>query len=80
MIIQEPKKIGNRDFVRTYSDMFLFIERDGTKYASAMDLAESGYVYTETDERIYHTEEFEHMPIELRTKVQTAYAKLDEAQ
>lgn len=77
MIIQEPMKYGTRDFIRTYSDKYLFIERDGEKYSSAMDLAENGFEYTETDERIYHGEEFEHMPIELRNKVQNAYAELD---
>ena len=77
MIIQEQMKCGTRDFIHTYSDKYLFIERDGEKFSSAMDLAEYGYEYIETDEKIYHEEEFEYMPIELRYKVQNAYAELD---
>lgn len=77
MIIQEQMKCGTRDFIHTYSDRYVFIERDGRKYCSAMDLAENGFEYTETDEKIYHEEEFEYMPIELRFKVQNAYAELD---
>lgn len=77
MIIQEQMKCGTRDFIHTYSDKYVFIERDGRKYCSAMDLAENGFEYTETGEKIYHEEEFEYMPIELRFKVQNAYAQLD---
>lgn len=77
MIIQEQMKCGTRDFIHTYSDKYVFIERDGRKYCSAMDLAENGFEYTETGEKIYHEEEFEYMPIELRFKVQNAYAELD---
>lgn len=77
MIIQEQVKCGTRDFIHTYSDKYVFIERDGRKYCSAMDLAENGFEYTETGEKIYHEEEFEYMPIELRFKVQNAYAELD---
>ena len=77
MIIQEQMKCGTRDFIHTYSDKYVFIERDGRKYCSAMDLAENGFEYTETGEKIYHQEEFEYMPIELRFKVQNAYAELD---
>lgn len=77
MIIQEQMKCGTRDFIHTYSDKYVFIERDGRKYCSAMDLAENSFEYTETGEKIYHEEEFEYMPIELRFKVQNAYAELD---
>ena len=77
MIIQEQMKCGTRDFIHTYSDKYVFIERDGRKYCSAMDLAENGFEYTETGEKIYHEDEFEYMPIELRFKVQNAYAELD---
>lgn len=77
MIIQEQMKCGTRDFIHTYSDKYVFIERDGRKYCSAMDLAENGFEYTETGEKIYHEEEFEYMPIELRFKVLAAYAELD---
>ena len=37
---------------RTYSDAGFFIERDGIRYAEAVDPAELGRIYTETDELI----------------------------
>ena len=37
---------------RTYSDAFLMIERDGVRYAEAVDPAELNREYTETDEPI----------------------------
>lgn len=35
---------------RTYSDKGVMIERDGVRYSEAIDPAELGRVYTETDE------------------------------
>ena len=43
---------------RTYSDQNMMIERDGVRYSEAIDPAELGRVYTETDEAI-PTEEVE---------------------
>ena len=37
---------------RTYSDAGFYIERDGVRYEEAVDPAELGRVYTETDELI----------------------------
>lgn len=37
---------------RTYSDLNMMIERDGVRYAEAIDPAELGRVYIETDEPI----------------------------
>jgi hypothetical protein len=37
---------------RTYSDAGYYIERDGVRYSEAVDPAELGRVYTETDEKI----------------------------
>jgi hypothetical protein len=37
---------------RTYSDQGMMIERDGVRYAEAIDPAELGRTYTETDELI----------------------------
>ena len=37
---------------RTYSDKGMMIERDGVLYAEAIDPAELGRTYTETDEPI----------------------------
>lgn len=41
---------------RTYSDKGVYIERDGVRYAEAIDPAELGRIYTETDEQIPETE------------------------
>ena len=38
---------------RTYSDQNMMIERDGVRYAEAIDPAELNRQYTETDEPIY---------------------------
>lgn len=37
---------------RTYSDKGMMIERDGVRYSEAIDPADLGRVYTETDEPI----------------------------
>lgn len=37
---------------RTYSDAGFMIERDGVRYSEAIDPAELGRTYTETDEPI----------------------------
>lgn len=37
---------------RTYSDSGMMIERDGVRYDEAIDPAELGRVYTETDEPV----------------------------
>jgi hypothetical protein len=45
---------------RTYSDQGMMIERDGVRYSEAIDPAELGRTYTETDEPIpVETEEEE---------------------
>ena len=44
---------------RTYSDIGMMIERDGIRYSEAIDPAELGRVYTETDEPIEVSEEIE---------------------
>lgn len=45
---------------RTYSDRGMMIERDGVRYAEAVDPAELGRQYTETDEQIESLETHEH--------------------
>lgn len=52
MIITEMITIDGREFMRTTSDGGYMIERDGAKYAEAVDPANSGRTYTETDELI----------------------------
>ena len=52
MIKTENLTINNRAFVRTYSDSGFMVERDGVRYSEAIDPAELGRTYTETDELI----------------------------
>lgn len=47
------------ELCRTYSDKNVMIERDGIRYSEAIDPAELGRVYTETDEPIEVIEETE---------------------
>lgn len=57
MIITETLVIGERDFIKTYSDIGMMIERDGERYSEAIDPAEFGREYVETDEPIEPIEE-----------------------
>ena len=57
MIITENLIINGRAFVKTYSDQGMMVERDGVRYSEAIDPAEFGRVYTETDEPIETVEE-----------------------
>ena len=59
MIATEHMTINGRSFIRTYSDSGYMIERDGVRYSEAIDPAELGRTYTETDERIPYDEESE---------------------
>lgn len=52
MIVTEFMTIKGKTFVRTYSDNGYIVEREGIRYAEAIDPAEFGRVYTETDERV----------------------------
>lgn len=52
MIKTENLTINNRAFVRTYSDSGFMVERDGVRYSEAIDPAELGRTYTETDEPV----------------------------
>lgn len=54
MIVTEYYKTRSDGVVlnRTYSDKGMMIERDGVRYSEAIDPAELGRVYTETDEPI----------------------------
>ena len=47
---------------RTYSDLNMMIERDGVRYAEAVDPAELNRIYTETDEPIEVEENIEEEP------------------
>ncbi len=62
MIITEYYRTRSDGVVlnRTYSDAGMMIERDGVRYCEAIDPAELGRVYTETDEPIEVPEVDEH--------------------
>lgn len=49
MIVTENFKVGERDFIRTYSDAGRYVVRDGITYDEACDPAEFGRTYTEGD-------------------------------
>lgn len=49
MIVTENFKVGERDFIRTYSNSRRYVVRDGVSYSEACDPAEFGRTYTEGD-------------------------------
>ena len=49
MIQTENITINGRALTRTYSDGGYYIQRDGVQYAEAVDPADSGRTYKETD-------------------------------
>ena len=51
-IKQETAVINGREFTRTYSTAGKYIERDGERYAEAVDPVGAACEYTETDEDI----------------------------
>lgn len=58
MILTENMTFGGKPFVKTYSDLGYKVERDGIRYDEAIDPAEFGRTYVETDEPIEgYTEE-----------------------
>jgi hypothetical protein len=57
MIKTEKMIINGRELTRTYSDSGYLIERDGVRYAEAIDPAELGRTYVETDEPAEITDE-----------------------
>ena len=57
MIVKENLEISGRAFVKQYSDGGFYIERDGAKYAEAIDPADIPREYTETGEPIETDEE-----------------------
>jgi hypothetical protein len=59
MIVTENLTVGGRAFVKTYSDKGMMVEREGVRYSEAIDPAEFGRVYTETDEPIEKGSEIE---------------------
>ena len=49
MIIAEQITINDRQFTKTYSDSGFMVERENVQYSEAIDPAEFGRTYTETD-------------------------------
>lgn len=49
MIVTEQLTINDRQFTKTYSDSGYMVARDGAQYSEAIDPAEFGRTYTETD-------------------------------
>lgn len=47
MIQTETYVLGNREFIRTWSDAKRYVVRDGVEYSEACDPAEFGRTYTE---------------------------------
>lgn len=52
MIHTENITINGRELTRTYSDGGYYIQRDGVRYAEAIDTVGSGRTYTEADDLI----------------------------
>lgn len=52
MIKTENITINDHMLTRTYSDSGYYIQRDGVRYAEAVDPADSGRTYVETDDPI----------------------------
>ena len=59
MIVTESLNVNGRTVIKTYSDRGCMVERDGVCYSEAIDPAEFGRTYTETDERIPYEEQTE---------------------
>lgn len=59
MIIKENIKIGNKNFIKHYSDKNVMINKVGTDemYSEAIDVEDSIYTYEETDKKIETEEE-----------------------
>lgn len=52
---------------RTYSDLGMKIERDGVRYSEAIDPADLGRVYIETDEPVEGVAPMEMTGLEVQT-------------
>lgn len=49
MIITESMTVNGKAFIRTCSDSGFLVEREGVRYSEAIDPAELGRTYTETE-------------------------------
>lgn len=63
MIKTETVTYSGKEYIHTWSDLHMMIERDGVVYEEALDPIDSGRVYTETDKPIVEVTE-EELPKE----------------
>lgn len=59
MIQTETITINGKEYIRTWSDQTMMIERDGAVYEEAIDPIDSGRTYTETEQPIADNTEAE---------------------
>ena len=59
MLKTETVTFDGKEYIRTWSDQNMMVERDGALYEEAIDPVDSGRVYTETDQPIVHEGEAE---------------------
>ena len=52
MLKTEKVTYNGKEYIRTWSDLYVMIERDGALYEEAIDPVGSGRTYTETDQPI----------------------------
>lgn len=52
MVKSEVIEINGTQYRKTYSDSGYYIERDGMRFSSAIDVIGADFVYTETDVKI----------------------------
>lgn len=57
MLKTEIVTYSGKEYLRTWSDQSMMIERDNAMYEEAIDPINSGRTYTETDQPIVHEEE-----------------------
>lgn len=48
-IITENIQVGNKKYIKTYSDEDRYVVRDGVSYTMAIDPINTGRIYTEGD-------------------------------
>jgi hypothetical protein len=61
MLKTETVTYNGKEYIRTWSDLDVMIERDGALYEEAIDPADSGRTYVETDRPIVHDGEAEEV-------------------
>ena len=54
MILTEKLTINNKNYIKTWSNNEVYLERDGALYSEAIDPIEANRKYVETDKIITH--------------------------